>query len=89
MLTYEDCVGLSELTEEEIEAIAEHEHIPEMAALELGTYLVHTESGERRIKAMIAEDIEFARQAGNRKHAATLKLVLKHFLENHVAAAAA
>jgi len=28
MLTIEDCIGLSELTEEEILAIAEHEHIP-------------------------------------------------------------
>ena len=33
MLTLEDCIGLSELDEEEILAIAEHEHIPEMAAV--------------------------------------------------------
>ena len=32
MLTYEDCLELSDLTEEEIEAISEHEHLPEMAA---------------------------------------------------------
>ena len=32
MLSYEDCVGLSELTEEEIRAISEHEHIPEVVA---------------------------------------------------------
>ena len=37
MLTFEDCLSLSELTEEEILAIAEHEHIPELAALELGS----------------------------------------------------
>ena len=43
MLSYEDCVELSDLTEEEIVAIAEHEHLPEMAALELGSYLVHTD----------------------------------------------
>jgi len=30
MLTLQDCIELSELTEEEILAIAEHEHIPEM-----------------------------------------------------------
>ena len=34
MLTIQDCIELSELTEEEILAIAEHEHIPEMAAIE-------------------------------------------------------
>ncbi len=83
MLTIEDCIGLSELTEEEILAIAEHEHIPEIAALELGNYLVQTASGEKRIKAMIVDDIEDARRAGNIHRAAALKLCLKHFLEHH------
>jgi len=36
MLTLDDCIELSELTEEEILAIAEHEHVPEMVALERG-----------------------------------------------------
>ena len=35
MLTYQDCVGMCELTEDEIRAIAEHEHLPELVALEL------------------------------------------------------
>ena len=39
MLTYEDCVSLSGLTREEIEAIAEHEHIPAIVAAELANYL--------------------------------------------------
>ena len=38
-------------------AIAEHEHIPEMAALQLGNYLVHTPEGEMRIKSIIHDDI--------------------------------
>ena len=36
MLTIQDCIELSELSEDEILAIAEHEHIPEMAAVEMG-----------------------------------------------------
>jgi hypothetical protein len=87
MLTIQDCIELSELTEEEILAIAEHEHIPEMAALELGSYLVRTPEGERRVKAMIAEDIEVARAGGNLRRVVTLKLCLKHFLEHHAGAA--
>ena len=83
MLTIEDCIGLSDLTEDEIRAIAEHEHIPEMAALELGNYLVQTASGEKRIKAMIADDIAQARRSGNVERAAALKLCLKRFLEHH------
>jgi hypothetical protein len=83
MLTIQDCIELSELSEEECEAIAEHEHIPLMAAIELGNYLVHTAHGEKRIRAMIVEDIEHARRTNNRERVLMLKLCLKHFLERH------
>lgn len=83
MLTIEDCIGLSELTEEEIAAIAEHEHIPEMAALELGNYLIQTSSGEKRIKAMIVDDIDRARRDCDFHRLLALKLCLKHFLAHH------
>ena len=83
MLTFEDCLGLSELTEDEILAIAEHENIPELAALEMGNYLIHTPSGEKKLKRIILEDIAAARKTGNIKHAATLKLVLRHYCQEH------
>ena len=83
MLNYEDCLALSELEEDEIDAIAEHENLPEMAALELGSYLVHSPEGVPMIKKMIVDDIENARARGNLKHAAKLRLVLKHFVEMH------
>jgi hypothetical protein len=87
MLTIQDCIELSDLTEEEILAIAEHEHLTEMVAVELGNYLVHTSSGEKRIKRMIQDDIAHARETGNMEHAAVLKSVLKHYLETHANAA--
>jgi hypothetical protein len=87
MLTYEDCVGLSDLTEDEIEAIAEHEHIPEIVAAELGSYLVHTDDGVPKIRRIILEDIELAKKKGDAEHAITLKLVLKHFVDTHPQAA--
>jgi S-ribosylhomocysteine lyase LuxS involved in autoinducer biosynthesis len=87
MLTIQDCIELSELTEEEILAIAQHEHIPEMAAVELGNYLVHTPQGEKRIKAMIVDDIEGAKREGHLLRVLTLKLCLKHYLEHHADAA--
>jgi hypothetical protein len=86
MLTLQDCLALCELTEDEVLAIAEHENLTEIAALELGNYLVHTPAGERRIKAMIVEDIDAARARDDVRHAALLKLVLKHFIDAHAAA---
>jgi hypothetical protein len=83
MLSYEDCVELSDLTEEEIVAIAEHEHLPEMAALELGSYLVHTPEGVPMIKRIILDDIEEERRRGHNEKVLQLKLVLKHFIDTH------
>ena len=83
MLTFEDCLGLSELIEEEILAIAEHENIPELAALEFGNYLIKMPGGEKRLKRIILEDIAAARRSGNVRHAVTLKLVLRHYCQEH------
>ena len=87
MLTLQDCIELSDLSEEEILAIAEHEHIPEMLAVEMGNYLTHTASGEKRIKRMIVDDIKHAKESGNVKHAVVLKSVLQHYVAEHKGAA--
>ncbi|MBB4211186.1 hypothetical protein EV659_10345 [Rhodothalassium salexigens DSM 2132] len=83
MLTIEDCIALSTLTEAEIDAIAEHEHLPEIAAVELGAYLMQTRDGKARVKAMIVDDIHAAQAREQHAHAAKLKLCLKHFLAEH------
>jgi hypothetical protein len=87
MLTLQDCIEMSDLSEEEILAIAEHENIPEMVAIELGAYLIHLPSGEKRIKRMIVDDIAHASQTGDTAHAALLRSVLKHFCACHAHAA--
>jgi hypothetical protein len=83
MLTYDDCVGLCNLSEEEIEAIAMHEHIPQIAALELGNYLLCGTDGIPRIKRIIIDDIEHAERQQDKQRELQLKLVLKHFIDTH------
>ncbi|NKB58082.1 MAG: hypothetical protein GKS00_17295 [Alphaproteobacteria bacterium] len=83
MLTYEDCIGLCELTEEEIRAISEHEHIPEIVAAELGAYLVRSSDGEDRIRRIILDDIRAAEARQDLKRAFELKAVLHHFMQHH------
>jgi hypothetical protein len=83
MLSLEDCLGLCDLTEDEVLAIAEHEHIPEIAAVQLGNYLAHTPEGEKRIKAMIRDDLTEARWRGDRAHELALKLLLRDFVLAH------
>ena len=83
MLTYEDCVALSDLTEEEVEAVMRHEHLPAMVALELGNYLVHSPEGVPLLKRMILDDIEAARARSDWEQALKLRLVLRHFVQTH------
>jgi len=83
MLTLEDCLGLCDLTEQEVLAIAHHEHIPEMAALELGNYLVHAPDGEMRIKSIIRADIAEARRRGHCTVELALRLTLRNFVLQH------
>jgi hypothetical protein len=82
MLTLEDCIALSDLTLEEIDAIAEHEHLPVILAAELGSCLAHCAHGRGLVRAMIREDIEAARARGDYRRSAELKLVLQHFIQH-------
>jgi hypothetical protein len=81
MISLEDCVGLSGLTEEEVLAIAEHEHSPEIAAL--GQYLSRQEHGIEQIRDMIVHDIRQAQQGQDKHHIVVLLHVLHHFLKAH------
>jgi hypothetical protein len=83
MLCLEDCLALCDLTEAEVLAIAKHQRIPEMAAIEMGGYLVSTPNGELAIKKMIRDDIAAAAAAGDRERELALKLVLHQFVLGH------
>lgn len=83
MLTLEDCLALCELTEDEVRAIAQHERIPEIAAAEMGNYLVHTVTGKLSIKTMIRDDIAAAAAAGDRDRVLALKLILRDYVLRH------
>jgi hypothetical protein len=89
VLTYEDCLGMCDLTQEEIGAIAEHEHCHPLIALELGHHLVQTEEGQPRVLEMIRDDIALARARGDTRHVAELKRVLRKFCERFPRAEAA
>ena len=83
MLTLEDCIALCGLTAAEVRAIAEHENLPEIAAAELGYYLVNSPDGEACIKSMIRDDIARAAADADRRRELALKLVLREFVLQH------
>ena len=60
MLTAQECVDMSELSNEAIRAIAEHEHIPEVIAAELGQELLKATGGIAEIQRILEENLEVA-----------------------------
>jgi len=83
MITLEDCIAFSGLTEEEVLAIAEHEHLPEIAATALAQYLLSQQHGSEKVRDMIVDDIRSAQLDSDKKHVLTLLHVLHHFLKTH------
>ncbi|MCL4767563.1 MAG: hypothetical protein KJZ80_15155 [Hyphomicrobiaceae bacterium] len=83
MITIEDIIAFSGLSRDEVLAIAEHEHLPEVAACALAEYLMQQEHGAERVRAMIVEDIRAAQERGDKEHVKTLLHVLHHFVRSH------
>ncbi|WP_028470760.1 hypothetical protein [Neptunomonas japonica] len=82
MLTYEECLAMCDVTQDEVSAIAEHEHVDPIIALAIGQYLC-CHKGEHMIKKIIIDDINHAEKTGNAEHADVLKKVLSHFIATH------
>ena len=83
MISLEDYIGLCGLDDEQVAAISEHEHIPEVAAAALANYLLKQPHGEKTIRAMIIDDMHKALDEHRIRHAAELFMALRHFLEQH------
>ena len=66
MISLEDCIGLCGLTEEEVLALAEHEHLPETCATACAQYLLSQEHGSEKIRDMIVDDIRQAQLSGDK-----------------------
>ena len=83
MVSLEDCIAFCGLDENEVAAISEHEHIPEIAATALASYLLKQPHGGEAIRTMITDDIHKALDSGRVRHAQELFMALRHFLDQH------
>jgi hypothetical protein len=83
MRTDEDCAGLSTLTDEGVSAIAEHEHIRRMIAVELEKYLIQASDGVPAIRRIVLDDIANAEIRDDGDRALKPRLVPRPLLETH------
>ena len=87
MLSQEDCVAMCGLEQREITAIAEHEHLPEIAAAAPASCLLRDPDGVKVIRQIIVEDIADAFESNRIAHATELFTTLREFLDRHPEAA--
>lgn len=83
MLCLEDCLDFCDLGDDEIEAIAEHEHIPLICAAELGCELLKTPVGVMQLHTMILDDFNNALEHGHPERAGRWALAYQHLQATH------
>ena len=87
MISLEDLIGFCDLTPEEVQVVAEHEHVSQAAAAVLGNCLVQSQSGCEKIRDMLMDEIRAAVRRHDICHARQLVSTLRHFLHEHPNAA--
>jgi hypothetical protein len=83
MINMDDIMDMTDLTHEEIAAVAEHEGLPDVSAAALSQYMMHVHKGPQKVLLMISEDIRAALRRDDVAHARELYAVLHHFVETH------
>ena len=57
MLTLQDCIGFSGLTPDQLEAVADHEHMDMIIAAEWAEVTLDQPEGEELVERMLAEEV--------------------------------
>lgn len=79
MLSYQDCVDFSGLTDDEVEVLAEHRQIPAIVAAELGSTLLQNAKGIFLLKQYMLETLEHAKLTGHLEKARRIDRVYVRF----------
>ncbi len=83
MLSLQDVLDYCDLDRGEIEAVAEHEHVPLAVAAEMGESLLGSPEGVLRLHAMIVDNMEHAMECGAFEHMNELAGVYRHLQRTH------
>jgi len=79
MPSSKECIDYCDLGEEDIEAIARHEKIPEVLVAELAECLPANDVDTWLVKRYIADDLDRAQLAGRDRRVDELRSMLENF----------
>lgn len=85
MLTLQECLEHCELDADEIQIIAEHEHLAPIVAAELGDLLLQSNAGIMLLRRFILEEFVWAEAHGRHCKATQLEQMLARFDTDHPA----
>ncbi len=83
MLSMQDVLDYCDLDRGEIEAIAEHEHLPLAIAAELSEVLLGTPEGVCQLHSMILENMQQALAASDNQRVVELMKTYEHLKRTH------
>lgn len=83
MLTMQDCLDYCDLTTEEVQLFAKHEHIPEEIATPIACGLVQSDEGVKLIGSCLTEMVSDAMQQGEVEEAEHVLNVYAQFRSAH------
>jgi hypothetical protein len=83
ILSHDECVALSKLTEDESAATAADPGLATIGPKAVAAYLIHTGDGSTHLSRFIEDDLDVAVEALDHTEAARLKLALQHFLSSY------
>ena len=83
MLSITDCVGMCGLTDDELQVLVEHEHVPLIVAAELGAELLKSAKGTWQLRGYLLEALEVSVARGDVAREQHLRSVLGAFSSSH------
>lgn len=83
MISIKDCLDYSDLTEDEVSAIAEHEHLPYASAAQLACGLAQSRDGTEVLRCLLKNAVCDAAGCGHAKALITARNAYAQFIANH------
>lgn len=83
MLSIHDCQGMCGLTEDELQVLADHEHLPLIVAAELAAELLRTPRGTWQIRSCLLDQLEKCVARKELEKARRLDRIVSGFISAH------
>lgn len=83
MISIKDCLDYSDVTEDEVAVIAEHEHLPYVSAAQLACCLSQTQEGTEVLRCLLKNAVCDAEHCGHANSLHSAQLAYEQFVANH------